>query len=172
MKKGFLPYLEYLIKCNNPIAIGECGLDYIKDINKDQQLHIFTSQLKFADKYKLPVIIHAVKATEDVIFLLKKFPKVRGEIHGFSGSEEQAKTLTSMGFCLGFGMQITNHQSTKVRKIAKNIPLEFMLIETDDHTNPNDLNLVAQTIAELKQISLDEVIMQCDNNAINLFNLK
>ena len=167
-----LDHLEYLIKCNNPVAVGECGLDYIKEIDKKTQLHFFTSQLSIAQKYDLPVIIHAVKSTEDVIFLLKKYPKVKGEIHGFSGSEVQAQLLTRMGFYLGFGMQITNQQSTRLRQIVKNCPLEFILIETDDHANPNDLTLVAQEIANLKQISVEEVVQQCDNNAVNLFNLK
>jgi TatD DNase family protein len=167
-----LDHLEYLIKCNNPVAIGECGLDYIKDINKETQLHFFTAQILMAEKYSLPMVIHAVKATEDVIFLLKKHPKVTGEIHGFSGSESQAKQLTGMGFYLGFGMQITNQKSTKIRQIVKNCPLEFILIETDDHHNPNDLQLVAEEIAKLKQIPIDTVTTQCDNNAILLFNLK
>ena len=167
-----LDQLEYLIKCTNPIAIGECGLDYLKPIDKKIQLHFFLSQLELATKYDLPVIIHAVKATEDVIFLLKKHANIKGEIHGFSGSEEQAQALTKLGFYLGFGMQILNQKSTKLRKIAKNCPLEFMLIETDDHANPNDLSLVAQEIATLKQLSIEEVIQQCDNNAIDLFNLK
>jgi TatD DNase family protein len=167
-----LEKLEYLVKCNNPVAIGECGLDYVKDIDKDKQIHFFTSQLKLAEKYNLPVAIHAVKATEDVIFLLKKYPKVKGEIHGFSGSEEQAQLLTRMGFYLGFGLQITNQKSTKIRQIAKNCPLEFILIETDDHPNPDDLTLVAQEISNLKQIPVESVITQCDNNAISLFGLK
>lgn len=167
-----LDYLEYLIKCNNPVAIGECGLDYLKDIDKQIQLHFFNAQLIMAEKYNLPVIIHAVKATEDVIFLLKKYSKLTGEIHGFSGSVAQAKQLTNIGFYLGFGMQILNQQSTKIRQIVKNCPLEFILIETDDHINPNDLSLVAQEIANLKQIPVEEVVQQCDNNAVNLFNLK
>ncbi len=167
-----LNHLEYLVKCNNPIAIGECGLDYIKKVDKETQLNFFVSQLEIAEKYDLPVVIHAVKATEDVIFLLKKHPKVKGEIHGFSGSEEQAQLLTRMGFYLGFGMQIINQKSTKIRQIVINCPLEFILIETDDHPNPDDLTLVAQEIAELKQISIEEVVQQCDNNAISLFNLK
>ncbi len=167
-----LDNLEYLIKCNNPVAVGECGLDYIKDIDKQTQLHFFNAQLIRAEKYNLPIIIHAVKATEDVIFLLKKYSKLTGEIHGFSGSESQAKQLTNMGFYLGFGMQILNQQSTKIRQIVKNCPLQFILIETDDHINPNDLSLVAQEIANLKQIPIEEVVQQCDNNAVNLFNLK
>jgi len=69
-------------------------------------------------------------------------------------------------------MQITNQKSTRIRQIAKNCPLEFILIETDDHTNPDDLSLVAQIIADLKQTSVENVITQCDNNAIKLFNLE
>lgn len=166
-----LEHLEYLIKCNNPVAIGECGLDYAKDIDKPTQLAFFIAQLKLAEKYDLPVIIHAVKATEDVIFLLKKHPKVRGEIHGFSGSLEQANTLVKMGFYLGFGLQVSNQQSTKIRQIATQIPLENLLLETDDAPNPNDLRVVANHIAELRQIPVEKLIQQCDNNAISLFGL-
>ena len=167
-----LDSLEYLIKCNNPVALGECGLDYAKDIDKKKQLHFFTSQLAMAQKYDLPVIIHAVKSTEDVIFLLKKYPKLTGEIHGFSGSETQANTLIKMGFYLGFGMQITNQKSTRLRVIVKNIPIESILIETDDHAIPADISIVANEIAELKQISIQKLVSQCDNNAIELFKLQ
>ncbi|WXU00374.1 MAG: putative metal-dependent hydrolase YjjV [Catillopecten margaritatus gill symbiont] len=167
-----LDALEYHIKCNNPVAIGECGLDYVKEIDKKQQLHFFVSQLEMAQKYDLPVIIHAVKSSEDVIFLLKKYPKVTGEIHGFSGSEQQAKTLTKMGFYLGFGLQITNPNAIRLREIVKNMPLESLLIETDDHPNAQDLSLVAEEIAELRQISVKKLVEQCDNNATLLFGLK
>ena len=167
-----LEYLEYLIKCNNPIAIGECGLDFYKDIDHERQVFFFNEQIKLAETYELPLIIHAVKATEEVILILKKHPKVVGEIHGFSGSETQAQQLTRMGFYLGFGLQIINKKSTKTRQIVQNCPLESILIETDDHPNPSDLHLVAQEIAELKQIPIDTVITQCDKNAISLFNLK
>ncbi len=167
-----LDYLEYLIKCNNPVAIGECGLDYLKDINKDIQLHVFKFQLELADRYSLPIIIHSVKATEDVLFLLKQYPQTKGEIHGFSGSESQAQQLTNLGFYLGFGLQILNQKSTKIRQIVKNCPLEFILIETDDHQNPNYLQRVAEEISKLKEIPINTVITQCDNNAISLFNLK
>ncbi|MDC9714788.1 MAG: TatD family hydrolase [Gammaproteobacteria bacterium] len=166
-----LERLEYLIKCNNPIAIGECGLDYAKNIDKEKQLHFFTEQLAMAQKYDLPVIIHSVKSTEDVIFLLKKYPKIKGEIHGFSGSEVQANALIKMGFYLGFGIQITNPKSTRLREIVKNLPLQSLLIETDDHIAPQDLSIVAEEIAKLKQISIEKLITQCDNNAILLFGL-
>ena len=166
-----LDRLEYLIKCNNPVAIGECGLDFHKDIDRDRQVYFFDAQVQLALTYDLPIIIHAVKATEEIILTLRKHPKLKGEIHGFSGSESQAQQLTSMGFYLGFGLQITNQNSTKIRQIVKNCPLEFILIETDDHPNPNDLQLVAEEISLLKQIPIDTVIAQCDNNAISLFTL-
>jgi TatD DNase family protein len=167
-----LDALEYLIKYSNPIAIGECGLDFAKDIDKNKQLYIFEYQLQLAETYKLPVIIHAVKATEEVILLLKKYPKVTGGIHGFSGSEVQANTLVNMGFYLGFGLQILNDKSLRLRKIAQNLALESLLIETDDHVNPNDLILVAENIAQLKQISVENLSKQCDNNAILVFGLQ
>ncbi|WP_428087873.1 TatD family hydrolase [Candidatus Thioglobus sp.] len=167
-----LEHLEYLIKCNNPIAIGECGLDFYKDIDRLRQLFFFDAQVKLALTYDLPLIIHGVKATEEIILTLKKNPKLSGEIHDFSGSESQAMQLTKLGFYLGFGLKITNKEAHKARQIVQNCPLEFILIETDDHKNPNDLRLVAEEIALLKKISLDTVISQCDNNAISLFKLK
>ena len=161
-----LDNLEYLIKCNNPVAVGECGLDYVRKIDKKQQLYFFVSQLEMAQKYNLPVIVHAVKSSEDIIFLLRKYPKLRGQIHGFSGSEVQANTLIKMGF----GLQITNPKSTRLRSIVKNLPLTSLLIETDDD-NPQNLPLVAECCAELKQIPLGKLVQQCDNNAIKLFGL-
>ncbi len=167
-----LDTLEYLIKCSNPIAIGECGLDFAKNIDRSKQLYIFEYQLQLAETYKFPVIIHAVKATEEVILLLKKYPKVTGEIHGFSGSEVQARTLVDMGFYLGFGLQILNDKPLRLKKIVQNLALESLLIETDDHANPNNLILVAEKIAQLKQIAVEDLSKQCDNNAILLFGLQ
>lgn len=166
-----LEHLEHLIKCSNPIAIGECGLDYHKEIDKQTQLLFFTAQLDLAQKYNLPVVIHAVKSTEDVIFLLKKYPKLRGEIHGFSGSLEQAEVLISMGFYLGFGLQALNPKAKKLRNVVTQIPLESLLLETDDAPNPNELISVAREIADLRQIPLEKLSVQCDNNAIELFGL-
>ena len=167
-----LQQLERLIQRSHPIAIGECGLDYAKAIDRDTQLYFFTAQLKLAEKYNLPVIIHSVKATEDVIFLLKQYPALRGEIHAFSGSIEQANVLVKMGFYLGFGLQMTRSQSVRLTNMVQNLPLQSILIETDDDSNPNDLLRVAQAIAEIRKISLDTVVQQCDNNAISLFNLQ
>jgi Tat protein secretion system quality control protein TatD with DNase activity len=77
-----------------------------------------------------------------------------------------------MGFYLGFGLQILNDKSLRLRKIAQNLALESLLIETDDHVNPNDLILVAENIAQLKQISVENLSKQCDNNAILVFGLQ
>ncbi len=167
-----LKMLDQYINNNNPIAIGECGLDFNLNINKKKQKIYFQEHLSLAQKYQLPVVIHSVNATEEVIMTLKQFPSISGEIHGFSGSASQAELLTNMGFFLGFGMQITNINSTKLRSIVANTPLEFILIETDDHHNPNDILKVAYVVAELKQIPVDKIIEQCDNNALSLFNIK
>jgi len=166
-----LDLLDQYINNNNPIAIGECGLDFNLTIDKKEQQVYFQGQLKLAQKYRLPVIIHAVKSTEEVILALRKYPDVRGEIHGFSGSASQAKSLTGMGFLLGFGMQITRTSSTRVRSVIRDIPLEFILIETDDHHNPKDIYKVANTVAKIKHLPVETIIEQCDNNALSLFNI-
>ncbi|HIE78342.1 MAG TPA: TatD family deoxyribonuclease [Candidatus Thioglobus sp.] len=167
-----LDLLERYIKSNSPIAIGECGLDYKNSGNQQKQQTFFELQLELAQKYRLPVIIHAVRSTEEVILTLKRFPNITGEIHGFSGSYSQAKTLISMGFLLGFGMQLISSSSTKLRSLLMSLPIESILIETDDHYNPNDIHLVAKTISELRCLPVEKITEQCDNNAISLFNIK
>ncbi len=163
--------LEKIIQAQNPVAIGECGLDFARPISQNVQLNCFQTQLKLAQKYHLPVIIHAVKATEAVILLLKKYPQINGVIHAFSGSQAQADTLIKMGFKLGFGWQITRQNAIRVRALVQKLPLESILLETDDHPNPNDLTQIAQTVADLKQTSIKKVVAQCDNNTLSLFHL-
>jgi TatD DNase family protein len=163
--------LEIKIEEEKPIAVGECGLDYLKVKDQNQQRFFFDEQISLANRYKLPMIVHAVQATEDATDLLKSHASSRGVIHAFSGSLQQAKKLVDIGFYLGFGSRLADPHAYKLHDIVKNIPSEYILIETDDNQNSDGLIQVVERIAKIKKIDIEEAIVQCDDNARTLFNL-
>lgn len=175
--------LSQWIETEKPIAIGECGLDfYLKELDKHKQIEFFEAQIFLAKKYNLPLIIHSRKATEQVIHSLKKTPDVTGMIHSYSGSIEQAKLLIDLGFYISFGGAITYSKATRIRKVAEQIPLNALLIETDapDQTGlkhhgqrnqPAYISEVAQNLAALKTLSIDNIYHCTYQNALSLFQL-
>ena len=163
--------LEIKIEEEKPIAVGECGLDYLKVTDQNTQRVFFDEQILLANRNKLPLIVHAVRATEDATDLLKSHANSRGVIHAYSGSLEQAKRLIDIGFYLGFGAKLTDKHAYKLHDIVKYIPSEFILIETDDNQDSDSLIKVAERIAKIKKLDVEEAIAQCDNNARALFNL-
>lgn len=124
--------LETRLNTHKVIAIGEIGLDYyIKDLKKDEQLFYFKQQLGLAEKYQLPVILHVRKAHEPVIQQLRNFDLHGGIVHAFSGSKEQAEQYIKLDFKLGFGGVLTYPAATKIRRVAREIPLSSIVLETD-----------------------------------------
>lgn len=178
--------LKRIIEDNkdNPkfIAIGEIGLDYYwtKD-TKEKQLALLEEQLKLAEKYNKPVIIHSREATKDTIESLKKYPNVIGDIHCFSGSLETAQIYLKMGFYIGVGGVIT-FKNANIKDVIKEIPLDRLLLETDSpflapvpkrgETNePANVKYVAEFIAELKEIELEELSKITESNINTLFKI-
>jgi TatD DNase family protein len=119
----------------------------------------------------LPLIIHSVHATEDVTDLLKSYSKSRGVIHAYSGSLQQAENLLKINFSFGFGTSLTNPHAYKLHDIVKFLPIESIVIETDDRKNPDELIQVAERVARIKKITVDQVIEQCDQNTFNIFKI-
>lgn len=174
--------LEYIKDhINNPkiVAIGEIGLDYYytKD-NKEKQIELFESQLSLAEKYNMPVIIHSREAIEDTINILKKY-NVNGIIHSFSGSLETAKIYIKMGFLLGINGVVT-FKNCKLKETLKNIPLEYIVLETDSpyltpvpfrgkQNNPSHILDIAKFIAEIYEIPLEELIDTTTYNVKKMF---
>ena len=154
-----------------PVAVGECGLDYVRIKDRNRQRYFFDEQIALATRFDLPLIIHSVHATEDVTDLLKSHSKSRGVIHAYSGSLQQAEILLNMNFSFGFGHSLTNPHAYKLHDIVKFLPLEMILIETDDYKNPDELIQIAERIARIKKLSVEQVVEQCDLNACNLFNI-
>jgi TatD DNase family protein len=112
-----------------------------------------------------------VQATEDVTDLLKSYSKSRGVIHAYSGTLQEAEILMKLGFLFGFSHNLSNPHAYKLHDIVKFLPLESILIETDDHKNPDELIQVAERVARIKKITVEQVIEHCDQNACKLFNL-
>ena len=174
--------LEELIKSNKIVAIGEIGLDYYwtKD-NKDKQIYFFEKQLSLAEKYNLPVIVHARESIQDTYNILKKY-KVKGTMHCYSGSLEMAKEFIKLGFKIGVDGPITYKNNVKGVEVVKEIPIESILLETDSpylapepnrgkQNSPLNLIYIANKVAEIKGISVDEVIEKTTENAKELFNI-
>jgi len=178
-----LDNLKTYLDEHNPVAVGECGLDFfLKNIDVEQQIFYFEQQLDIALEFNLPVVIHARKSTEAVIKAIKKRPALRGMIHSYSGSYEQALQLIKLGFYLSFGGPVTYEKSTRLRKTLQQLPLESILVETDAPDQPvanakNNRNeplcilKVIESIASLHNTGTETIENITSKNAGELFKL-
>lgn len=186
MKEADFDWLEEVAKHPKVVALGEMGLDYYWDTSSpDVQQEVFRKQIQLAKKLRLPIIIHNREATEDVVQILKeeKAEEVGGIMHCFSGSAEVAKECIQLNFYISLGGPVTFKNAKKPKRVAKEIPLDRLLIETDcpylaphphrgKRNEPAYVQLVAKQIAELKGISYEEVAEATTANAKKLFRLK
>lgn len=175
-----LDYLKSLLGEKKVVGIGEIGLDYhYTKENKDKQIWLFEEQLKIASDFNLPVVIHSRDATMDTINTLKKY-KVKGIIHCFSGSLETANIYISMGFLLGIGGVVT-FKNSKLKDVVKEVSLESIVLETDSPylapvpfrgkiNSSKYLEFIANFIADIKNISVDELAEITSRNASSLFD--
>lgn len=175
-----LDYLKSLLGEKKVVGIGEIGLDYhYTKENKDKQIWLFEEQLKIANAFNLPVVIHSRDATMDTINTLKKY-KVKGIIHCFSGSLETANIYISMGFLLGIGGVVT-FKNSKLKDVVKEVPSESIVLETDSPylapvpfrgkiNSSKYLEFIANFIADIKNISLEELAEITSKNASSLFD--
>ena len=126
------PYtLHPTLRHSRLIAIGEIGLDYHWDVTfKEQQHEALREQMRWAEQYHLPVMIHSRDATEDTLKILREFPAVKGVMHCFSGSHEVAEQVVKMGYYLGIGGVVT-FKNCKLAEHLVGIPLEALVLETD-----------------------------------------
>lgn len=175
--------LRNWIKQENPIAVGECGLDfYIKNPDKEQQIELFEAQLDIAREFKLPIIIHARKAVEDVINRLRHYPSLRGVLHSYSGSLQQAERLIEMGFLMSFGGPITYPGAKRLHRLVADLPLEYIMLESDSPDQPDSLHpgqrnepsylpLILQQISELRGEPAEDIAIRTTANAQRLFGI-
>lgn len=165
------------------IAIGEIGLDYHWDTTFRQEQHeALREQLRWAEEYDLPVMIHSRDATEDTLNILREFPSIKGVMHCFSGSHEVAKQVVEMGYYLGIGGVLT-FKNCKLAEHLVGIPLESLVLETDapymapvpyrgKRNESRWMCYVAERLAQVYGCSVEHVIEQTSANATSLFRLK
>ncbi|MBP0979520.1 MAG: TatD family hydrolase [Oscillospiraceae bacterium] len=183
LSQDYIYNLESLSKNKKVVAIGEIGLDYYNNnIDKDLQKKIFEDQLALASELKMPVIIHAREADQDIINILKKF-KLSGVIHCFSSDKEIAKILIQMGYYISFTGVITFKNNRKQLESLSAVPIERLLIETDcPYMAPEPhrgkicdssmLYYIIKKIENIKNIPAQEIADITNKNAKELFNIK
>ncbi|AND37683.1 MULTISPECIES: TatD family hydrolase [Cytobacillus] len=185
MTEDDLRWIEELSSHPKVVALGEMGLDYYWDKSpKDIQQEVFRKQIRLAKKVKLPIVIHNRDATADIVEILKEegAGEVGGIMHCFSGSPEIAKECVDMNFFISLGGPVTFKNAKKPKEVADVIPLEKLLIETDcpyltphpfrgKRNEPSYVKLVAEQIAEIKGLSVEEVAQATTENAKKLFGI-
>ena len=165
------------------IAIGEIGLDYhYMNSPAEIQQQAFRKQLQLAVELNLPVILHSREAETDTLNILQEFPvPSHGVAHSFTSSIEMARTLVEMGWYLGINGIVTFKNAEELRKVVRWLPLDRLLLETDSPflaptpfrgkpNKPAHIPAIATFIAELREISLEQLSAQTTANAERLFN--
>jgi TatD DNase family protein len=177
------------------IAVGEIGLDFFvpelcTDAMREKQTAFYRAQLKLAKQHQLPVILHVRKSADHLLHALREIGSHGGIAHAFNGSEQQATQFVEMGFCLGFGGTVTYERSHNIRALAKSLPAEAIVMETDAPdippqwiyataeeraagkpqgiNSPLELPRIGQVLAELRGLSPDEWAAQTTANAMRV----
>lgn len=176
-----LTQLDFAIQQYKPVAVGEIGLDfYLPGHHKEAQLALFEGQLKLAEKYQLPVILHVRKAHDDVLKLLRQIPLKGGIVHAFSGSMQQAQQYQALGFLVGIGGALTYPRAQRLQGIFRQLPLSQIALETDapdmpfcghqgERNSPQYIPLVAEKLAELRGDTIADIASQTSANVRALF---
>ena len=176
--------LKELTKNYKVRAIGEIGLDYYYEENptREVQKSTFRAQMKLALELSLPVVIHDRDAHEDTLDILKEFPQVKGVLHCFAGSVEFARECIKLGYYIGFTGVVTFKNAKKIVEVAKEVPMDRMLVETDcpymapapfrGKRNRSDyIKYIIEKIAEIKQVSEEEISQVTISNTKKLLGL-
>ena len=159
-------------------AVGEIGLDhFVADLDRERQLRFFTAQLGLARRHGLPVILHVRRAIDPILRELRRTRVCGGIAHAFNGSRQQAEAFIALGLRLGFGGAMSYEGSTRIRELARSLPLESIVLETDapdippawargERNLPQNLARYARILAELRGIEPEEVIETTGRNLV------
>jgi len=169
--------LEARLAIGDAVAVGEIGLDHaVAGLGRAAQRQLLESQLAIARSAGLPVLMHVRKAHDDVLAALRREPVIGGIVHAFNGSLQQAGHYLELGFRLGFGGMLTYDRSRRLHALAKALPVEALVLETDapdmtvashrgERNSPEYLPEVLTTLARLRETDPGEVARQTANNA-------
>ena len=178
-----LDLLRSYLKDEKCLAIGEIGLDYHwQDVSRDIQKKWLTLQLDLALETGYPVIIHDREAHGDVMEILREYKGVKGILHSFSGSPEMARELVKMGWYISFSGVLTFKNAARLPEVAKEVPLDRMLLETDcpylaPHPKRGERNssvlmrYTALRLAEIKELPYSEICRLTTENAKRIYGL-
>jgi TatD DNase family protein len=186
-----LALLYEAIERHRPVAVGEIGLDRfqsridrpgVREEDLERQEFFFVEQLKLARKHGLPVLLHIRRANDQILKQLRRIKVPGGIAHAFNGSMQQAQEYLKLGFKLGFGGAMTYTRATSLRKLAVELPLTAIVLETDgpdippewiakQRNEPAELPRIAQVLAELRGIGVEEVALRTTENARQVLGL-
>ncbi len=178
-----LQRLGEMLATQRPVAVGEIGLDYHVDgLDRDRQRQLFEAQLGIARDAGLPVILHVRKAHDDVLSTLRRIPVKGGICHAFNGSLQQGQRYIELGFRLGFGGMLTFERSSRLRALARELPLEALVLETDapdmtvaqhrgERNSPEYLPYCLAALAEVRGEQPEQVAGQTTANAYSVLGL-
>lgn len=183
--EGCADRLAQWVKEERIVGIGEIGLDYYYDHSpRDVQKEVFVKQLLLARELDMPAVFHVRDAHGDILDLLRaNRPQLpAGVVHCYSGSVESAREYLDMGFYISFAGPITFKNASKLLDVAKYVPMERILVETDSpylapvpmrgrRNEPTFVQYVAQTVAELRGISAEEMAQAAFENTCRLFRI-
>ena len=173
-----------LDKQNKCVCLGEIGLDYhYPDTDKTRQAMYFEEQMRLAERLDIPVCIHDREAHGDIMDVIRKYPKIRGVLHSFSGSAEMAQELVKFGWMISFSGTLTFTNAKKPREVAASIPREYILIETDSpylapHPKRGTLNhsgnlqYTNEVLAGIWNVTPEECAQITENNAKKFFSIE
>ncbi len=182
---SFIDKLSPMLDHPKVKALGEIGLDYYYDDSPPRpvQQAVFRNQIELAQQKKLPIIVHDRDAHHDTLRILKEYPSVHGVVHCYSGSVEDAKTLIKQGYMLSFTGNITFKNARRALEVIEFLPMEFIMIETDapymaptpyrgKRNHSGYVYYVAEKIAELKNLPVEDVIAITTENGKRLFQIE
>lgn len=175
-----IKYIEHHLLDKKIVGIGEIGLDYHFNENKEEQKELFIRQLDLARQYNKPVVVHSRDAALDTYNILLKYKDLKIVIHCFSYSYETAQNFINIGAKLGIGGVLTFKNARKLIDVVKNIPLDSIVLETDspclspyrgEINEPYNITLVAEAIAKIKNISVADVYNSTTTTAKKIYSL-
>ena len=159
------------------VAVGEIGLDhFVPGLDRERQARFLRAQLKLAREFELPVILHVRQAQDLVLKHLREARVAGGIAHAFNGSTQQARAFTELGFALGFGGAMTFERALRIRGLARELPAQALVLETDapdippawlrrTRNEPRELSRIAPVLAELRGLSIAEIAQITTENA-------
>ena len=173
-------FIEKHICDDKILAVGEIGLDYHYDGDREKQKYVFKRQLEIAKKYQKPVIVHSRDCIQETYDILK-VSGVKGIMHCYSGSVEMAREFCKIGFYLGIGGIVTFKNAVKLIEVIKDVSLEYIVLETDSPyltpepyrgkvNEPANVNVILQKICDVKGLNIKEACEVTTRNVLRLFD--